>query len=114
MLGRAGYSNELFRFSTTKLHWEQLDASRVSVGANGIRIVNKMGARTSFGNMVVLDNKFYMFGGFMDSGEEGRCDAGRGLGGCQIDHGHCSVRYCCVLWPIMGFRSGVQFRAATL
>ncbi len=30
MLDRAGGSNELFRFSTTDLQWEQLDATRVS------------------------------------------------------------------------------------
>ena len=65
MLDRAGgYSNDLFRFSTTALQWEQLDADLVSgsppSGRNGHA-------------MAVVGSDLFVFGGYTDSGEEARC-----------------------------------------
>ena len=61
-------SNELFRFSTTKHQWEQLDATRVSGSLPG--------ARERFG-MVSVGSDLYVFGGYVggyadSAGEEGR------------------------------------------
>jgi hypothetical protein len=70
MLDRAGPSNELFRFSTTDLKWEQLDATRVS------------GSPPSAGSshrMVSVGSDLYVF-----EGEEGVCDDGHCLGACQF------------------------------
>ena len=64
MLDRAENSNELFRFSTTALQWEQLDAGLVSGSPPSAR----------YGHvMVVVDSDLIVFGGYTDSGEEARC-----------------------------------------
>ena len=64
MLDRAGYSNELFRFSTTALQWELLDASRVSGSPPSGRDNHAM---------VVVGSDLFVFGGSTGSGEEARC-----------------------------------------
>ena len=64
MLDRAGYSNDLFRFSTTALQWEQLDADLVSGSPPSAR---------SGHAMVVVGSDLIVFGGSTDSGEEARC-----------------------------------------
>jgi hypothetical protein len=71
-----GSSSELFRFSTTDLKWEQLDATRVS----GL----PLSAHTNLG-MVSVGSDIYVFGGLRNTGEEGLCDDGHGLGACQIE-----------------------------
>jgi N-acetylneuraminic acid mutarotase len=64
MLDRAGgSSNELFRFSTTDLKWDQLDATSVS------------GSPLS-GGMVSVGSDLYVFGGNTTTGEEGLFDDG--------------------------------------
>jgi hypothetical protein len=63
MLDRAGNSNELFRFSTTMMQWEQLDAPQVS------------GSRPSarFGHgMVAVGSDLYVFGGDIADGDTRR------------------------------------------
>ena len=67
MLDRAGRSNELFRFSTTALQWEQLDADLVSGSPPSARWGHAMQA------MVVVGSDLFVFGGYTDSGEEARC-----------------------------------------
>jgi len=65
MLDRAGeFSNELFRFSTTTLQWEQLDVSRVS----GSPPIGRSGH-----TMAAVGSDLIMFGGTTGSGEEARC-----------------------------------------
>ena len=65
MLDRAGeFSNELFRFSTTTLQWEQLDVSRVSGSPPSGRYNHAMAA---------VGSDLYVFGGSTGSGEEARC-----------------------------------------
>jgi hypothetical protein len=65
MLDRAGeFSNELFRFSTTTLQWEQLDVSRVSGSPPSGRYDHAMAA---------VGSDLYIFGGWTDFGEEARC-----------------------------------------
>ena len=63
-------SNDLFRFSTTTLQWEQLDAQQVSGSPPS--------ARSGLG-MVAVGSDIYVFGGstdvFRDPGEEARCAA---------------------------------------
>ena len=61
--GSAG-SNELFRFSTTTLQWEQLDGSRVSGSPPSERQSHAM---------VAVGSDLYIFGGWTVSGEEARC-----------------------------------------
>jgi hypothetical protein len=75
MLDRAGPSNELFRFSTTDLKWEQLDATSVSGSPPS--------ARYSHG-MVSVGSDLYVFGGF-GIGEEGLSYDGHRRGACQIE-----------------------------
>jgi hypothetical protein len=62
MLDRAGESNELFRFSTTALQWEQLDAPLVSGSPPSARERHAMAA---------VGSDLFVFGGI--SGEETRC-----------------------------------------
>ena len=77
-------SNELFRFSTTKQQWEQLDKNisgfppsaqarhgMVSVGSD----LYVFGGSTNF----------EIFGGITQGGDRRRCDAGIRLGACQIE-----------------------------
>ena len=64
MLDRAGLSNELFRFSTTALQWEQLDAGLVSGSPPSARNGHAM---------AVVGNDLIVFGGSTYSGEEARC-----------------------------------------
>jgi hypothetical protein len=54
MLDRAGKSNELFRFSTIKMQWEQLDAPQVSGSRPSGRSLHRM---------VVVGSDLYVFGG---------------------------------------------------
>ena len=72
----ADYSNELFRFSTTKQQWEQLNTTRPP------------SARTGHG-MASVGSDIYVFGRLRNSlsntGEEGLCDDGHRLGACQIE-----------------------------
>jgi hypothetical protein len=84
MLDRAGYSNELFRFSTTKMQWEQLDAQLVS-GSPPI-------ARSEHG-MAAVGSDLYVFGGYTQ-GDTRRCDAGNRLVACQIERRRYSARCC--------------------
>jgi hypothetical protein len=97
MLDRAGGSNGLFRFSTTDLQWEQLDATRVS-GSPPTAIFNY-----GFGSnsMVSVGSDIYVFGESL-AGEEGLCDDGHRLGAFQIERlGHApraavvTVAICC-------------------
>ena len=64
MLDRAGFSNDLFRFSTTALQWEQLDADLVSGSPPSARYGHAM---------VAVGSELFVFGGEKDSGEEARC-----------------------------------------
>ena len=68
MLDRAGpyygYSNALFRFSTTALQWEQLDADLVSGSPPSARDGHAM---------AVVGSDIVIFGGFTNQGEEARC-----------------------------------------
>jgi hypothetical protein len=64
MLDRAEFSNELFRFSTTTLQWEQLDAALVSGSPPSAR---------SLYAMAVVGSDLIVFGGYTGSGEEARC-----------------------------------------
>ena len=64
MLDRAGYSNELFRFSTTALQWEELDAALVSGSPPSARDGHTMAA---------VGSDIFVFGGWTYSGEEARC-----------------------------------------
>ena len=64
MLDRAEYSNELFRFSTTALQWEQLDAALVSGSPPSAREEHTMAA---------VGSDIFVFGGWTYSGEEARC-----------------------------------------
>ena len=61
MLDRAGFSNELYRFSTTALQWEQLDAALVSDSPPSARSSHAMTA---------VGSDLFIFGG---RGEEARC-----------------------------------------
>ena len=64
MLDRAGRSNELFRFSTTALQWEQLDADLVSGSPPSAR-----GGHA----MTVVGSDLIVFGGYTGPGEVSRC-----------------------------------------
>ena len=71
MLDRAGFSNELFRFSTTALQWEQLDADLFIVSGS------PPSARQDHA-MAAVGSDLIVFGGLTsggetDSGEEARC-----------------------------------------
>jgi len=71
MLDCSGWSNELFRFSTTALQWEQLDASRVS-GPFGC----EPWPSARYGHtMAAVGSDLIIFGGSIGSGEEARCCA---------------------------------------
>jgi hypothetical protein len=76
MLDRTGYSNDLFRFSTTENKWVQLDAKRVSG--------SPLTARRGHG-MASVGSDLYVVGGFTGTGEEGLCDDGHRVGACQIE-----------------------------
>ena len=55
MLDRTGRSNDLFRFSTTKMQWEQLDAPQVKGSPLGSRSAHVM---------VTVGSDLYVFGGY--------------------------------------------------
>ena len=77
MLDRvAEWTNELFRFSTTKMQWEQLDAPQVSGSPPG--------ARAGHG-MVAVGSNLYVFGGDLGGGDTRRCAAGIRPGACQLE-----------------------------
>ena len=59
-----GYSNEIFRFSTTALQWEELDAGLVSGSPPSAREGHTMAA---------VGSDIFVFGGYTDQGEEARC-----------------------------------------
>ena len=59
-----GYSNEFFRFSTTALQWEELDAALVSGSPPSARDGHAM---------AVVGSDIFVFGGETDQGEEARC-----------------------------------------
>ena len=60
MLDRAGgYSNETFRFSTTKMQWEELNASHGS--SPSARYLHRM--------VAVGDDSLYVFGGYTETGD---------------------------------------------
>ena len=67
MVDRAGGSNELFRFSTTALQWEQLDEDLVSGSPPSARYGHAMVAVGSdlivFGGLNVLFGKFFILCG---------------------------------------------------
>ena len=73
MLDRAVYSNDLYRFSTTALQWEQLDGALVSGSPPSARYKHAM---------VAVGSELYVFGGRTDTGEEarGRILSGGGAG----------------------------------
>jgi hypothetical protein len=78
MLDRAdGSSNELFRFSTTDLKWEQLDATSVSGSPPS--------ARYSHGMVSVGSDLYVLLGRITTTGEEELCDDGHRRGACQIE-----------------------------
>ena len=74
MLDLGVYSNEIFRFSTTALQWEELDVALVSGSPPSARCSH---------TMVAVGSDIFVFGGFTDAGEEARCAAGHRLGVCQ-------------------------------
>jgi hypothetical protein len=88
MLDRAGgysrcYSNELFRFSTTKMQWEQLNAS------NG----SSPSARYSHRMVAVGNDSLYVLGGHTGTGDiDDAMLALNRLGACQIERRRCSAR----------------------
>ncbi len=104
------WSNELFRFSTTKMQWEQLDAPQVS----GSPPSN----RTHHG-MVAVGSDLYVFGGervvtfgsVPDTGDKRRCDAGNRLAAWQIERRRCSARCCGACWHML-CSSGMSCRSA--
>jgi hypothetical protein len=101
MLDRAGASNALFRFSTTTMQWEQLDASRDSGSPPS--------ARYSHG-MVAVGSDLYVFGGMTNEGDTRHCDAGRRLGAWKIERRRCSPRCCGACWHML-CSSGVSYCA---
>jgi hypothetical protein len=80
MFDRAGVFNELFRFSTTDLKWDQLDSTRVSGSPPSARYGHGMAS---------VGSDLYVFGGYFgeygETGEEGLWYDGHRLGACQID-----------------------------
>jgi hypothetical protein len=68
-------SNELFRFSTTKQQWEQLDKNISGFPPS---------AQARHG-MVSVGSDLYVFGGDTVAGEEGLGYEGHRLGACQIE-----------------------------
>ena len=64
MVDRAGTSDEFFRFSTTALQWEVLDAGLVSGSPPSARDGHAMAA---------VGSDIFVFGGITDQGEEARC-----------------------------------------
>ena len=78
MFDRAGgLLNDFFRFSTTDLKWEQLDAAA--------RVSGSPPSGRSGHGMVSVGSDLYVFGGYGNTGEEGLCDDGHRLGACQIE-----------------------------
>ena len=63
-VGPSGRSNEVFRFSTTALQWEELDAVLVSGSPPSGRRDHAM---------VAVGSDIVVFGGYTDQGEEARC-----------------------------------------
>ena len=65
MVDGAGYSNEVFRFSTTALQWEQLDAAPL--------VSDSPPSARNRHAMVAVGSDIFVFGGYTDAGEEARC-----------------------------------------
>jgi hypothetical protein len=99
---RAGDLNDFFRFSTTDLKWEQLDAAARGLG------YNRPSGRYDHG-MVSVGSDLYVFGGYNSRGEEGLCDDGHRLGACQIERLGDAPRAAAVRAATSS--SGVPFRA---
>ena len=103
MLDRAGeysssvYSNELFRFSTTTMQWEQLDAPQVSGSPPS--------ARAGHG-MVAVGSNLYVFGGTLGGGDTRRCAACIRLAACQIERLGVALRMAAVLVATWCARAG--------
>jgi len=70
MVDRAGYSNEFFRFSTTALQWEVLDAGLVSGSPPSERYGHAM---VAVGSDIVVFGGSKVFGAQATGGEEARC-----------------------------------------
>jgi hypothetical protein len=109
MLDRAGgmssFSHELFRFSTTGLKWEELDATRVS---------GSPPSRRSGHGMVSVRRDIYVFGGYIwsSSGEEWLCEDGHLV--CMPDKvpKRRSTRCCCACCHILCSGGGMPCSAA--
>ena len=90
MLDRAGAftTNELFRFSTTTMQWEQLDLPQGSGSPPSPR---------SGHGMVAVGSDLYVFGGRTHTGDAIRCAAGHRLGACQLKRLGDALRVAAVL-----------------
>ena len=100
MFDRAGVLNDFFRFSTTDLKWEQLDAAARVSGSP---------PSTRYGHgMVSVGSDLYVFGGIRNTGEEGLCDDGHRLGACQIERLGDAPRAAAVLVATSCARAGCQ------
>jgi hypothetical protein len=101
MLDRAGgYSKELFRFSTTKLQWEQLDPSQGSSPSADYIFAQ---------DMVAVGNDLYVY---LHPGDTRCCTASHRLGACQIERLGDAPRAAAVLVATPCARAGVPCRAA--
>ena len=97
MMDRAVDSNELFRFSTTKMQWEQLGATRVSG--------TPPSGRSGHG-MVAVGSNLYVFGGATDGGDTRRSDDGNRLDACPIERLGDALRMAAVLVATCCDRAG--------
>jgi hypothetical protein len=106
MLDRAGLPmNDFFRFSTTKMQWEQLDAGDCGwVGGGQCETPQVSGSRPSRRHshgMVTVGSDLYVFGGITIDGDTRRCDAGNRLAACQIERRRYSARCCGACWHML-------------
>jgi hypothetical protein len=102
MFDRAGgFFHNFFRFSTTDLKWEQLDAAAARVSGS------PPSGRSDHG-MVSVGSDLYVFGGRDNTGEEGLCDDGHRLGACQIERLGDAPRAAAVLVATSCARAGCQ------
>ncbi len=99
---RDGGSNELFRFSTTTMQWEQLDAPQVSGSPPSSRHDH---------GMVAVGSDLYVFGGDIGGGDTRRCAACIRLAACQIERRRCSAHGCAACGHML-CSSGMPCRAA--
>jgi len=99
MLDRAGNSNELFRFSTTAIEWEQLDAVLVWGFPPSAR---------SDPAMAAVGSDLFVFGGETVQGEEALLLLAAVWGHVRYGADDCSARCCCaraVAWSRAGCRA---------